>query len=150
MHVIVAGCRISTVFAETAPSSGNASVRRRRMLSERTDSSNHGRYFRICCCSFSTSDTRCDIAFHRDCQRQSSHCCTLKAPPISNATAPAVAPTVTSFFDETREVSCCHWLTLGGKNSNRGLSPVKHLAARLSAGETVVPGGSLLRNSFAA
>jgi len=122
----------------------------RKMRKPRTESSNQGRNWRICPCSFLRSVTLADIAFHSERRRMSCHCWYPKQAATIRRTAAPAAPAKRSLPEEYRVVTCCQAVTLGGSNSKGTPRSVKWPAARLKAGETAVSGGSWTPNSSAA
>jgi len=94
---------------------GNASVSRRRMASSRKDPSYQGRNFRTLAWVSSSRCTWSFMAFQRWPQYMSLTCCTKKASTTAAATAPALAPTVTSLGDEYLELNRCQALTLAAE-----------------------------------
>ena len=142
--------RISSDFAVTVPSSGNASVTLRSIDRLRNELSNHGRNRRINVCISSSSRTFADMPSHCDRNCDSLYCCTANAPPTRSTNTAAAALIQPSFLDEKRCVSCWNALTFGGRNSNAFGAPVTQRAATLNAAVTSTTGGNDLLNSFAA
>ena len=95
----------------------------RKIVRQRNESSNHGRYCRICCCMPSSSCTVAAIFVHWEFSRTNCHCWMPNAPATSTASAAATAPAVRNLPEAYCVVIRFHGEIFGGRNSNGSSRP---------------------------